>query len=165
MNLGFKRHWVCDDNIDGFMRLHKGRRHPIGDGGLFRVIEEFVDRYKNVPIAGPQYRFHALESQSYPPFVLNTRIYSCLLIENSCKHRWRGRYNEDTILSLDVLKEGDCTMLFNCLLQNKIATQAMKGGNTICLATNEYKTFNGNSQPAAYLLHETNLISMPRILK
>ena len=130
MSLGFKRHWVCDDNIDGFMRLHKGRRHPIGDGGLFRVIEEFVDRYKNVPIAGPQYRFHALESQSYPPFVLNTRIYSCLLIENSCKHRWRGRYNEDTILSLDVLKEGDCTMLFNCLLQNKIATQAMKGGNT-----------------------------------
>ncbi|NVK05826.1 MAG: hypothetical protein HWD92_13455 [Flavobacteriia bacterium] len=130
MSLGFKRHWVCDDNIDGFMRLHNGRRHPIGDGGLFRVIEEFVDRYKNVPIAGPQYRFHALESESYPPFVLNTRIYSCLLIENSCKHRWRGRYNEDTILSLDVLKDGDCTMLFNCLLQNKIVTQAMKGGNT-----------------------------------
>lgn len=130
MSLGFKRHWVCDDNIDGFMRLHNGRRHPVGDGGLFRVIEEFVDRYKNVPIAGPQYRFHALESESYPPFVLNTRIYSCLLIENSCKHRWRGRYNEDTILSLDVLKDGDCTMLFNCLLQNKIVTQALKGGNT-----------------------------------
>ena len=130
MSLGFKRHWVCDDNIDGFMRLHKGRRHPIADGGLFRVIEEFVDRYKNVPVAGPQYRFHALESESYPPFVLNTRIYSVLLIENSCKHRWRGRYNEDTIQSLDVLKDGDCTMLFNCLLQNKIVTQALKGGNT-----------------------------------
>lgn len=130
MSMGFKRHWVCDDNIDGFMRLHNGRRHPIGDGGMFRVIEEFVDRYKNVPVAGPQYRFHALETESYPPFVLNTRIYSCLLIENSCKHRWRGRYNEDTILSLDVLKDGDCTMLFNCLLQNKIVTQALKGGNT-----------------------------------
>ena len=130
MSMGFKRHWVCDDNIDGFMRLHNGRRHPVGDGGMFRVIEEFVDRYKNVPIAGPQYRFHALESESYSPFALNTRIYSCLLIENSCKHRWRGRYNEDTILSLDVLKDGDCTMLFNCLLQNKIVTQALKGGNT-----------------------------------
>ena len=46
---GFKRHWVCDDNIDGFMRLHKGRRHPVGDGGLFRVIEEFVDRLKKRP--------------------------------------------------------------------------------------------------------------------
>ena len=127
---GFKRHWVCDDNINGFIRLHRGRRHPVADGGMFRVIEEFVDRYKNVPIAGPQYRFHALESESYPPFVLNTRIYSCLLIENSCEYRWRGRYNEDTIICLDVLKAGHCTMLFNNLLQNKIVTQAMKGGNT-----------------------------------
>ena len=130
MSNGFRRHWVCDDNIDGFMRLHRGRRHRVADGGMFRVIEEFVDRYQNVPIAGPQYRFHALESESYSPFVLNSRIYSCLLIENSCKYRWRGRYNEDTILCLDVLKDGDCTMLFNNLLQNKIVTQAMKGGNT-----------------------------------
>lgn len=129
-SMGFKRHWLCDDNIDGFIRLYKGRRHPIADGGMFRVIEEFVDRYKNVPIAGPQYRFFAPESESYSPFVLNTRIYSCLLIENSCNHRWRGRYNEDTILCLDVLKEGYCTMLFNCLLQNKMTTQALKGGNT-----------------------------------
>lgn len=127
---GFKRHWVCDDNIKEFHRLHNGRRHPIADGGMFRVIEEFVDRYKNVPIAGPQYRFHALEGASYPPFVLNTRIYSVLLIENSSPHRWRGRYNEDTIMCLDALKAGQTTMLFNCLLQDKIVTQALKGGNT-----------------------------------
>lgn len=130
VSLGAKRHWVMDDNINGFIRLHKGRRHPVADGGMFRVIEEFVDRYQNVPLAGLQYRFFALEGGSYPPFVLNTRIYSCLLIENSCKHRWRGRYNEDTILSLDILKDGDCTMLFNCLLQNKDSTQNKKGGNT-----------------------------------
>jgi len=130
MKNGFKRHWVCDDNISEFHRLHNGRRHPIADGGMFRVIEEFVDRYKNVPIAGPQYRFHALEGASYPPFVLNTRIYSVLLIENSSPHRWRGRYNEDTIMCLDALKAGQTTMLFNCLLQDKSGTQNQKGGNT-----------------------------------
>ena len=130
MKNGFKRHWVCDDNIKEFHRLHNGRRHAIADGGMFRVIEEFVDRYKNVPVAGPQYRFHALEGASYPPFVLNTRIYSVLLIENSSPHRWRGRYNEDTIMCLDALKAGQTTMLFNCLLQDKIVTQALKGGNT-----------------------------------
>jgi hypothetical protein len=130
MSMGFKRHWVMDDNIKAFSRLHNGRRHPIADGGLFRVIEEFVDRYSNVRIAGPQYQFHALETASYPPFILNTRIYSCLLIENACEHRWRGRYNEDTILSLDVLKHGDCTMLFNTLLQEKLGTQVLAGGNT-----------------------------------
>lgn len=128
--LGFKRHWVMDDNIKGFLRLHRNRRHPVLDGGMFRVCEEFVDRFKNVPLAGLQYRFFCTEKTPYPPFGLNTRIYSCLLIENSCPYRWRGRYNEDTILSLDILKAGMCTMQFNNLLQEKIGTQVLKGGNT-----------------------------------
>jgi hypothetical protein len=53
-----------------------------------------------------------------------------LLIDNKCKHRWRGRYNEDTDLSLRVLKDGDCTIQFNAFLQAKTATQKLKGGNT-----------------------------------
>lgn len=44
--------------------------------------------------------------------------------------RWRGRYNEDTILSLDMLKAGWCTIQFNAFLQGKVHTQTMKGGNT-----------------------------------
>jgi len=43
---------------------------------------------------------------------------------------WRERYNEDTILSLDVLENGFCTVQFNAFLQGKIATQTLKGGNT-----------------------------------
>ena len=127
---GHKRHWVMDDNIDGFFRLHKNRRYPVLDGGMFRVCEEFVDRFKNVPVSGLQYRFFCLDKERYPPFVFNTRIYSCLLIENTCRHRWRGRYNEDTDLSLNVLKDGDCVLQFNNLLQGKMGTQVLKGGNT-----------------------------------
>ena len=63
-------------------------------------------------------------------FVANTRIYSTLLIRNDCKHRWRGRYNEDTDICLRVLKDGDCTIQFNAFLQGKCATQTVKGGNT-----------------------------------
>jgi hypothetical protein len=62
--------------------------------------------------------------------VKNTRIYSTLLISNDCKHRWRGRYNEDTDICLRVLKDGDCTIQFNAFLQGKSATQTVKGGNT-----------------------------------
>jgi hypothetical protein len=61
---------------------------------------------------------------------LNTRIYSCLLIDNSAPYRWRGRYNEDTDLSLRVLKDGYCTIQFNAFLAGKVTTQRMKGGNT-----------------------------------
>jgi hypothetical protein len=127
---GFKRHWVFDDNITDFSRLYRHRKLPIADGGMFRVIEEFVDRFKNVPISGLQYDFFTPEKVGHPPFILNTRIYSALLIENSCPHRWRGRYNEDTILSLDVLKDGYCTMQFHALLQGKSPTQKLSGGNT-----------------------------------
>lgn len=127
---GFKRHWVFDDNITDFSRLYRHRKLPIADGGMFRVIEEFVDRFKNVPISGLQYDFFTPDKVGNPPFILNTRIYSALLIENSCPHRWRGRYNEDTILSLDVLKDGYCTMQFYALLQGKSPTQKLGGGNT-----------------------------------
>lgn len=49
---------------------------------------------------------------------------------NDVPFRWRGRYNEDTILSLDMLKAGWCTVQFNAFLQQKMTTQTIKGGNT-----------------------------------
>lgn len=137
MSNGFKRHWVCDDNISNFTRLHKHRKLPVGDGGIFRIAEEFVDRFENVPLAGFQYDFFAVAKAPYSPFMLNTRIYSVLLIENSCPYRWRGRYNEDTILALDVLKAGYCTIQFNNFLQGKLNTQALGGGNTAEFYQNE----------------------------
>jgi hypothetical protein len=130
MSMGAKRHWVMDDNITDFYRLHQNVRIRVGSGVCFKIMEDFVDRYKNVKIAGPQYRFFCAPNQKYPPYVKNTRIYSCLLIENDCKHRWRGRYNEDTDICLNVLKDGDCTVQFNAFLQGKGATQTTKGGNT-----------------------------------
>lgn len=130
ISIGADRHWVLDDNISDFYRLHQNVRIRVESGVCFKIMEDFVDRYTNVKIAGPQYRFFCAPNQKYPPFVKNTRIYSCLLIENDCKHRWRGRYNEDTDICLRVLKDGDCTVQFNAFLQGKMATQTVKGGNT-----------------------------------
>jgi hypothetical protein len=128
--LNAKRHWVCDDNIADFYRLHNNQRIRVESGVCFKIMEDFCDRYENIKIAGPQYRFFCAADQSYPPYVKNTRIYSTLLIENDCKYRWRGRYNEDTDICLRVLKDGDCTVQFNAFLQGKCATQTVKGGNT-----------------------------------
>lgn len=125
-----ERHWVMDDNIDGFYRLNKNLKIKCLSPSIFRASEDFVDRYENVPLAGFNYAMFAKRKDSLPPFVLNTRIYSCLLISKSIKYRWEGRYNEDTHLSLRVLKDGDCTIQFNAFLANKVRTQTMKGGNT-----------------------------------
>tara|TARA_B100000131_G_scaffold129745_1_gene126599 strand:+ start:1597 stop:2529 length:933 start_codon:yes stop_codon:yes gene_type:complete len=130
ISIGADSHWVLDDNINDFYRYNNNIRIRVESGVFFKVMEDFVDRYDNVYIAGPQYRFFIAPGQKYPPYVANTRIYSCLLIRNDCKHRWRGRYNEDTDICLRVLKDGDCTIQFNAFLQGKAATQTVKGGNS-----------------------------------
>ena len=127
---GAKWHWVMDDNIRTFYRLHENRKVKCISPAPFLAMEDFCERYANVAMAGPNYNFFVPSSQKRPPFIKNTRIYSCNLIRNDVPFRWRGRYNEDTILSLDMLKAGWCTIQFNAFLQAKTATQRMKGGNT-----------------------------------
>ncbi len=130
ISLGAARHWTVDDNIDGFYRLYKNIKTPCSTGAIFRAMEDFVDRYENVGMAGPNYFMFASRKAKMPPLTMNTRIYSCNLIKSDMKHRWRGRYNEDTDLSLRILKDGLSTVLFNAFLQMKMTTQTMKGGNT-----------------------------------
>ena len=127
---GAKRHWILDDNIEGFYRLNNNLKTPVGDGTIFRCAEDLVDRYKNVPKAGFNYFMFAPRKTIVPALYLNTRVYSCILLENSAPYRWRGRYNEDTDLSLRILKDGNCTILFNAFLAGKSATMTMKGGNS-----------------------------------
>lgn len=130
MKNGFKFHWVFDDNVSCFYRLNRNRRLPVGDGTIFKVMEDFCDRYSNVAQAGPNYLSYAPDRKQIPPFVLNWRIYSMLLIRNDVPYRWRGRYNEDTDLSLRLLKDGWVTVQFNAFLGDKGTTQTMKGGNS-----------------------------------
>lgn len=128
---GHAWHWVMDDNINGFYRLNRNLKVPVSDGTIFRVMEDFCLRYENIAMAGPNYHMFApRKSGGIPPFVVNTRIYSCNFIRNDVAFRWRGRYNEDTDLSLQMLKSGWCTVQFNAFLQYKITTQVLKGGNT-----------------------------------
>lgn len=128
ISLGAEWHWVCDDNIGSFKRLNRNKKSVVMSGTIFRIMEDFVERYENVAIAGPNYIFFAPANEPVPAFRLNTRIYSVLLIRNDIPYRWRGRYNEDTDLSLRALKDGWCTVLFNAFLQNKSTTQKVKGG-------------------------------------
>lgn len=123
-------HWIMDDNISAFYRANKNREIPLMDGRVFFVMEDFVLRYEDVAMAGPRYQSFNTKRTVSAPFVLNTRIYSCNLIRNDVPFRWRGRYNEDTILSLDMLKAGWCTIQFSSFLQKKVATQRIPGGNT-----------------------------------
>lgn len=127
---GFAWHWVMDDNINDFYRMNLNMKVRVCSGTIFRCAEDFVERYDNIGVAGLNYHGFCKQTDAVPPFIVNTRIYSCLLIRNDIPYRWRGRYNEDTDLCLRALKDGWCTLQFNAFLAEKVATQRMKGGNT-----------------------------------
>lgn len=134
---GHKRHWTVDDNIRCFLRLSNNHGCQVDGGGFFRAMEDFVDRYKNVAMAGPHHDgFVPDRSPNTAPFLFNSRVYSCILLDSTLPYRWRGKYNEDTDLSLRLLKDGHCTLLFRSLCMHKDTTvgakdaKPLKGGNT-----------------------------------
>jgi len=130
ISIGAKRHWILDDNISAFVRLNRNLKIKVSSGTIFKCAEDFTDRYSNVAISGFNYDFFCKRKQKIPPFYLNTRVYSMILIDNQLKFRWRGKYNEDTDLCLRALKKEYCTILFNAFLGCKQQTMTMSGGNT-----------------------------------
>ena len=106
-------HWVIDDNLHCLYRLN--------DKGLFLVtkgprwfgqLESFITQWRNVGMGGPQHEgFVVHRYQKVRRAVKNTRIYSFNLIRTRLPYRWRGRFNEDTILALDMLTNRWATIL------------------------------------------------------
>jgi hypothetical protein len=128
-----ERHWIIDDNIKTFYRIYKGKRMYCDAGLGLRVCEDFTDRYENIALSALNYVFFTggtVNGANRRPFYLNVHVYSCILIRNDLSYRWRGRYNEDTDLSLQVLSGGWCTILLNTFAIGKMRTMTMKGGNT-----------------------------------
>jgi hypothetical protein len=130
LSLGAERHWIIDDNINGLGRLNRNLKIMCCSRTALRIMEDFTDRYDNVALSGPEYDYFLPRKTKVPPYRINTRIYSCILIKNNIPYRWRGKYNEDTDLSLRALKDNYCTILFHAFLQYKTPTLLMGGGNT-----------------------------------
>ena len=134
---GYKKHWIIDDNIDGFYRWNENVQKRVKDGVVFRVMEDYSDMFKNLGLVSCQYAsFVPGIDTGRGAVIRNTRTYSCILIntellDKRLEERWRGTYNEDTDLTLRVLSTGDlCTANFNSILSGKQTTGTMKGGNT-----------------------------------
>jgi len=135
-DLGVERFWTFDDNIRRIYRWNNNQIIPVDSGNVLCAIEDFVERYENVPIAGMNYEMFVHRRRTQPVFQLNSRVYSNMLIETNAKdlggkpYRNEGFYNDDTDLCLRVLKDGFCTILFNAFLIDKQATMRISGGNT-----------------------------------
>ena len=129
LSKGYERHWCFDDNITEFWRLSKGKRwmcHPLE---CISPAEDFTDRYSNVFISGFNYESFVTKATK-KPFVINTKVYSGILLKNNMPFRWRLKYNEDVDLALQILHNEFCTIQFNAFLIDKVSTIVkMEGGN------------------------------------
>jgi len=129
-------YWLMDDNISNFWYLTDNIRRKVATNAIFHVAESLFKSITNLGQAGFNYSGFANAFAAVPPYYKNTRIYSCTWMKRNVKNvrvagkLWRGRYNEDTDLSLRILKAGYTTMLLNVFLPDKCATMRMKGGNT-----------------------------------
>jgi hypothetical protein len=129
-------YWLMDDNIRHFYRLNHNKKYLLKTPNFLRAAEDFVMQFDNVGQAGLNYQYLLSQNDKYPPYYYNTRVYSCILMRKDVENvrvdgeLWRGKYNEDTDLSLRVLKAGYDTILINSFLAGKIGTLTMKGGNT-----------------------------------
>ena len=127
---GHARHWILDDNIRQLLYRHRGVRIACDSNIALAAVEDFTARYENIAVAGLQYEMFVPNGTVISPYLVNHHVYSCLLIDNTIPYRWRGRYNEDTDLCLQVIAGGLCTVLVNVFLASKVGTMTMKGGNS-----------------------------------
>lgn len=130
---GDARHWQFDDDIRSCGRLYRGFRMYCSARLALAIVEDFVERYENVGLASLNDQKFLVATKgtqldSYPPFYLNHRCYTCFLVLNALPYKYRYRYNEDTDMTLQVLAGGWCTMLFNTFNMVSPATLTRSGG-------------------------------------
>jgi len=132
--LGFSHHWIMDDNLRNMhYRTRAGRVARPQTPEPFRWHEDLMLRYQNLAgfSLGLGHTFGSV------PFTLNTRLYCAVLYRNDLNEsgiKWRRGLNDDTIVSLDILKTRYwCTAESHLLLGYKVPTsrtQRMDGGMT-----------------------------------
>jgi hypothetical protein len=129
---GALKHWILDDNIERYYRNNKCQNSEMFSGAVFKIVEDYTDRYENVKMSGHQYLSYCPEGKIRPPFTFNTRIFSSILLSNDIypKYKWEGRYNEDVDLSIRLQKDGYVNILCNFIICDKETTMKDKGGNT-----------------------------------
>lgn len=131
----FKKCWILDDNIRGWYYINENISHKITNGFAFKTLEDFMENIKEpVAIMSHSYLFDIRKNQLIPPFSVNHKNYSSLLLDLDLliKHKikFRLKYNEDVDLTLQALTNGLYTVGTNFIVADKSPTKTCKGGNT-----------------------------------
>ena len=123
---GDRYHWQLDDDIRSFLSRNPGEKtgHPSASDALC-AIEHEVLKYTNIGQAG-------MNQNSFPPGVSPIKVnhlpVQAFMVNNRVESKFRTRIMNDFDFTLQVLREGWCTFMFDHIRTNTPAIGTNKGG-------------------------------------
>lgn len=142
---GEKRHWQLDDDIKKLVYVNNGELVDMPPDEMFRSMENFCDKFKNVGLASPHSTVWIKFGKK--PFEINKLAYSCSLINNSLDIWWSKDVMGDIDYNIQVLESGWCTVRFYIFSFAWSARTSKKGGFTeIYLNKNRINTVKNTQE-------------------
>jgi hypothetical protein len=115
-----ERHWILDDNMPNYYRWIDNKRIKIYSGDVFKSIEDYVDRYTNIRIAGHQYSsFLPTTLMTKNPLTKNTRVFSSILLWNKDTDEMYNVDNDEKMRFKKLEKDVDSDALYKYMDDNK----------------------------------------------
>tara|TARA_R110002111_G_scaffold236173_1_gene297334 strand:+ start:178 stop:1680 length:1503 start_codon:yes stop_codon:yes gene_type:complete len=125
----YKRVWMLDDNIKSYKRFFQGVKNKIKSYEIFKSVENYIINYDNVGIASHNLNSFITEGDARVCIVKNGKSFSSMLIKTDDEIRFKYKYNEDHLISMEYIEKGYCCLCFNNVLYEKNTSGEDKGGN------------------------------------
>lgn len=126
LEMGSQYFWQLDDNIKAFRTRIGNKNIKISPVHNMGIIEKEVLRYRNIGGACMMHSVFAWASAE--DIKINKMIYCCMLLNTDVKARFIKGTAEDVDFSVQILKEGWCSLLFAKQLIDKPQSGSQKGG-------------------------------------
>ena len=128
-SIGEQYHWQFDDDVKYFQTRVDGKNVSCNPIDMFCEIENTIDKYVNVAIAGLRDCVFAWTQNKFVS--LNKLVASCFLVNNRVDNKWSDNMIEDVDYCLQVLIKGYCSIIFNTYLYAKSPNNKDSGGQQI----------------------------------
>ncbi len=127
---GYDRCWMLDDNINYYTRFNQGQKIKIYSDLIFSSIEQYIKPYDNIGVCSHNLNGFITNGRSRTVMVPNEKHYSSLLLLTHKQFRFKHKYNEDVLISIDYIISGKHNFCFNHMLFDKNTSGTEDGGNT-----------------------------------
>lgn len=125
----YERVWLLDDNIKSYKRLYQGSKNTIKSYEIFNSVENYIKNCDNVGLVSHNFNPFVSEGDARAVLVKNGKCFSSMLIKTDQEIRFKYKYNEDHLISMEYIEKGYCNLCFNNVLYDKNTSGDDAGGN------------------------------------